>query len=1033
MTLFVFISDGWGAVSGGINCFNYELATACAHVKKNGKDLEICCVVPNLGEEDQGKMQEEGIIPVTLSKEAYDSPEAAQLIYGKIQNKLNRSYPDRCNTFCIGHDIYSGSLSKRLADECRGWNIVFHHMDYESYYSLVKADVKKYNEKIDLQKAVLCDADLICAVGPMLLQSAKDIARQGEGGGVIEVFPGLAEFQPLKDYPNRFQPIVFGRVEEDNQLIKQTPLAIDAFARAIALDEDTPIIKNNPTLYVVGYDIDDPDALKTEVRRLQKETAKIAGCVCNVVPHPYTTDRAELGRRLCAASAAMMLSLHEGFGMVGYEAIAAGIPLILSKNTGLYLFLKNEGLEHYIYPVEIKGSMEAGKYSEEDLNVVARALRDIRQNESEYKKKAVKLSERLRKEKNRYSWEAVSDSFISRISERFETRMKDETVVFLSPEEMTKLSADLRRGIYQNISIDLVPDRRVYMVKGKNALASLVAGLQDKFREKYAIRIYNVESETGTDFAYTDFINSCRFFFGKDEDGGETGFEAILGECLDGMILILDSFPIESDPDFENFFTLLNKQTQDFYVFAVFERNDPAAIKPYNKRNKPRKPNLASGQSAIPDSLTREQRLLVKVLAFREKMGYSKKLVSYICNEVNEYLNTKGRLPIFENAVKIGGELEEYGIIEEYSEYSYQNVEAYLLAGEALCVDSESYALGLSRLGCFYARCYYLCRDKDPKLGWGYFSCKCFSQAADLSAEIRSEIKQDYEKILATMRKRAMERSDHERYSCALGDFIKVYEKPDDPWIWYMLIHCESICHPGRDILEKVKYVLEIEFPDTEKDRRRGNDLYIQLIRLCAELENELDIQASLERLLGRITELSGDNPAGVAWNQCVATIINLAINQKKYDLAEEYLEIYKRTTDSGEIYPRMIGMALAAELKIAKHLYESPVDLAAGLPDIKKAYRMASALHDYRAQGWVAGLWGECQLLLKDRAGEGNLRKSMSFRKGGGEKTKSYRNWLKRIEGYGLQPRTREMLEEEKGRVINEKANPPAMLGRIE
>lgn len=1017
MTLFVFISDGWGAVSGGINCFNYELATACAHVKKNREELEICCVVPDLSEDDQRKMLDEGIIPITLSRKAYDSPEAAQLISDKIQNKLNRCYPDNCNTFYIGHDTYSGGLSKQLANECRGWNIVFHHMDYASYYLLGKLNVKKYKEKINLQRTVLCDADLICAVGPMLLQSAQDIARQASDVDVIEVFPGLAEFQPLKDHPNRFNPIVFGRVEEDNQIIKQTPLAIDAFARAIALDKDTPIIKNNPTLYVVGYGMDDPDSLKAEVKRLQKETAKIAGSVCNVVPYPYTTDRTELGRQLCLASAAMMLSFHEGFGLVGYEAIAAGIPLILSKNTGLYLFLEREGLAHYVYPVDIKGSAEAEKYSEDDLNVVVRALRDIRQNEEEFKRKALTLSETLRNKKDKYSWEAVADSFVSRISERFETRMKDETVVFLRPEEMTKLSAELRRGTCENITIDLVPGKRVFMVKGKNALASLVAGLRDKFHEKYAIRIYNIQSEAGTEFAYPDFINSCRSFFGKEE-GSETEFEAILGECLDGMILILDSFPIESDPDFENFFTLLNKQTQDFYVFAVFERNDPAAIKPYNKRNKPRKPNPASGQSAIPDSLTRGQRLLVKVLAFREKMGYSKKLISYICNEVNEYQNTKGRPPIFENAVKIGGELEEYGIIEEYSEYSYQNVEAYLLAGEALQVDCESYALGLSRLGHFYSRCYYLSRDKDPKLGWGYFGCKCFSRAAGLSGEIRSEIKEDYEKLLITMRKRAMDRSDYERYSCALESFIEVYNKPDDPWIWYMLIHCESICHPGRDTLERVKHVLEAEFPDTEKDRRRNNDLYIQLIRLCAELENELDIQGALERLLDRITEISGDNPAGVAWNQCVATIINLAINQKKYDLAEKHLDTYRTMTDSGEIYPGMIRIAMETDLKIAKHLDGLPVDLTTSLPDIKKAYRMAATLHDYRAQGWIVGLWGECQLLLKDRCGEGNLRKSMDFRKDGGEKTKTYRSWLRRIEGHDLQQRTREMLEEEMGRV---------------
>lgn len=34
MTIFVFVADGWGAVNGGINCFNYDLAIACAHIKK---------------------------------------------------------------------------------------------------------------------------------------------------------------------------------------------------------------------------------------------------------------------------------------------------------------------------------------------------------------------------------------------------------------------------------------------------------------------------------------------------------------------------------------------------------------------------------------------------------------------------------------------------------------------------------------------------------------------------------------------------------------------------------------------------------------------------------------------------------------------------------------------------------------------------------------------------------------------------------------------------------------------------------------
>ena len=34
MTIFVFVADGWGAVSGGINCFNYDLEQLVPTLKK---------------------------------------------------------------------------------------------------------------------------------------------------------------------------------------------------------------------------------------------------------------------------------------------------------------------------------------------------------------------------------------------------------------------------------------------------------------------------------------------------------------------------------------------------------------------------------------------------------------------------------------------------------------------------------------------------------------------------------------------------------------------------------------------------------------------------------------------------------------------------------------------------------------------------------------------------------------------------------------------------------------------------------------
>ena len=213
MTIFVFVADGWGAVSGGINCFNYDLATACAHIKKSNQDIRICCAIPDLNSEQKAEMRKEGIIPITISNGDFHSLEAAQVISDKMkaEQKLRRCYPERCNTFCVGHDVYTGDLSRQLAKICDGWNIVFHHMDYSSYYLFGKRNVPSYKEKVKRQKTILGHADLVCAIGPMLLQSAEDMARE-TNTRTMEVFPGLAAFDTLETPPNRFTPIVFGNI-----------------------------------------------------------------------------------------------------------------------------------------------------------------------------------------------------------------------------------------------------------------------------------------------------------------------------------------------------------------------------------------------------------------------------------------------------------------------------------------------------------------------------------------------------------------------------------------------------------------------------------------------------------------------------------------------------------------------------------------------------------------------------------------------------------------------------------------------------
>lgn len=1017
MVFFIFIADGWGPVSGGINCFNYDLVIACSHATRDNKNIKICCVVPNLTSMQQVEMRKEGIIPITLSKEAFYAPEAIQIISDNIKKdrKLRLYYPDKCNTFCVGHDIYTGSLSKQLAEACDGWNIVFHHMDYSSYYLLAKPNVPIYEEKIEKQKNILRSADLICAVGPMLLQSAEDLSRSREK--CIEIFPGLASFDAQSGHPNRFNPIVFGRVEKDNQAIKQIPLAIDAFAKAISMDRDTPIIKNNPTLWVIGYDADNPDTLMKEVRRLQEETAQIAGCMCNIVPRPYINDRSELGEQLRDASVAMMLSFHEGFGLVGYEAIAAGVPLILSENTGLYMFLKREHLDHLVYPVKITGADSSKRYSQNDLNTVASALRNIRQEEEDYKKKAINLRDTLLEKRDKYSWGAVADNFISNVLQHFKVQLKNMSTGFFSPDDITKLSTDLRDGTYTNIIFDPSSGKRVFIAKGENTLASLVACLQKVFDKSHSIFIYNIFDGDDADSVYSDFLSNCWTAFRKKDDIEGPGFEGLLGKRLQNMILILDNFPLEFILSFEKLFSILDKQPYDFYIFVAFQSDCLPQILPYKMKEVLDSHVPPINPKPVPLCLTEEQKLITKILAFRGKTGYSKRLIAYICYGINIYWTSheKSRcLAGLEEPATIENELERLGLIVEYSEYSYQNTEAYLSAATELEVEHKNYALGLSILGQFYAKCYYRGSGRDLQFSWGYFSCKCFSAAAVMDNEIRNAVKADYEMLLHKIKKRAMDASAYERYFNALNDFFSQYQAPNSLWLWYTFLHCAAIYCPSVDALKKVHYVLKTEFANEEN--RQGNKLYIQLIRLAAELEDELNICGSLGRFLKRIEALAESNPSGTVWEQCFSTVIILAVGQKDFDLADKYLSRLQKIAKKDELYSQMINLAIMIDLKLSKYAAGVKVDLSNSLSDIRCAFSIAkNKLQDYRAQAWITGLWGECQILLNVENGEGNIRKSMNLRKSSGEKTKAYRNWLQRISKYPLlQQNTKTLLNQE-------------------
>ena len=124
-------------------------------------------------------------------------------------------------------------------------------------------------------------------------------------------------------------------MDRESDRIKQGGLAVAGFACAVRSAHQpgmSRILRDNPQMRVIGIS----EEKGTEEAALRKFANDEAGRELNLMAQPFDEDRAALFDQLGRANIALMLSWHEGFGLTGWEAIAAEVPLIVSRQSGLY-------------------------------------------------------------------------------------------------------------------------------------------------------------------------------------------------------------------------------------------------------------------------------------------------------------------------------------------------------------------------------------------------------------------------------------------------------------------------------------------------------------------------------------------------------------------------------------------------------------------------------------------------------------------------------------------------------------------------
>lgn len=388
----------WGSRFGGINSFNADFLTAFGFAYHSG--ARVICIVAGASpqEREEAAKAHVELVPLPYPPESASlGLEHGSAGVGQLGN-LNISFdPER--TVWLGHDRITGEAAVTAAGLAGGRSAVIHHMSYDHYESYAE-DSQSAERKTREQTTLFQNADLVLAVGPLLRDAVND--RLSGSKPIHMLIPGLAEIE-TQEAPKTFVAFLSGRLSDDAARIKQGNLGIAAFAVAQkeAREGGMPdALCKQPKLLLRGVDFEGraagspPGGQPDPEAELKRFAASHAGGVVNLQALPYTFNRQQLYDELSRSSVALMPSWHEGFGLVGWEAIAAGVPLILSKNSGVYRLLEETwpGSESgFVYPVDIRGDVEPPFYHGEDLRATVARLKEIANDPGKARKRASML------------------------------------------------------------------------------------------------------------------------------------------------------------------------------------------------------------------------------------------------------------------------------------------------------------------------------------------------------------------------------------------------------------------------------------------------------------------------------------------------------------------------------------------------------------------------------------------------------------------------------------------------------------------
>ena len=411
MPNFMLLATAWGPKYGGINAFNMDFAIGLAnHLGDQG---EVFCSAFSPTLEDIADAEKKHVTLIGIDRPvdspAYD-PSWAWDVWRRFQEKCSGEQLD----WWVGHDVTTGHAAVAgPIVASHGRSALIMHMNYADYQAYKTEVGERARKKVLEQRQLFPKAVRWFANGPLLTNALKEIV----GPDVSMLIPGFADVH-ARPSSDRLNVITFGRMDRESDRVKQGALAVAGFASAVkqaCSTEGSPEkLKDNPRMWVVG--IKEPGG--DEERTLIRLASERADREVNLFALTFDENRAQLFDELGRANISLMLSWHEGFGLTGWEAIAGEVPLILSRQTGLWKLLTDtfggNFAAGYVRTIDVRGQSghdDTVNFRPEDESDVCKAIIYCTAHLDEVRKAAVQLKRDLQ-EKLVCTWENTARQFL---------------------------------------------------------------------------------------------------------------------------------------------------------------------------------------------------------------------------------------------------------------------------------------------------------------------------------------------------------------------------------------------------------------------------------------------------------------------------------------------------------------------------------------------------------------------------------------------------------------------------------------------